>query len=71
MHDILFTPWTDSDRINWELWFSRTANDLARYSPTTLEMLAKMDDDISAGNTPIYELPARYTLSGRPELFSF
>ena len=69
--EIDFAPWTAEDRANWLDWFQSNAKDDVRYVPTTLEMLAKMDDDVAVGNQPTYELPAHYTVSGRPELFSF
>jgi hypothetical protein len=60
---------TESGIEAWNSFFNEHAKDGVRIDATTLEMLNTIQDNLVIGDAMIYELGARYTNSGRPELF--
>lgn len=61
---------TDGAISKWNAWFAATAKDGVKLQATTLEMLNVIEDRACSGESFVYELGQRYTLSGRPELFT-
>lgn len=60
---------TDSCVTRWDEFFNKNARDGVRLDATTLEMLRVVEDRLSSGETPSYELGRQYTKSGNPEIF--
>lgn len=61
---------TETGFAGWIEWFQQHARDGVREPETRYNMLDIMESRLDAGETLMYELNARYTHAGRPEIFT-